>query len=107
MREREGRRSAEDSAEVAQRGAPALREREHRRSSLRQRPPLHCGGALPALRLRSPPRCTGALVRAVLALSAALHWRSPPRYASARLRTATALSSATRWRFTFGYASTL
>ena len=58
-----------------------------------------CAGALPALHLRSLLRCTGALPRAVLALSAALHWRSLPRFASGRL--------AQRRRYTLGYACAL
>ena len=97
-----GRNSAGD----ARKGAPGKRGGGQRHSEveiagallcagsiLRPSPALSppCSGALPALRLRSPPRCTGVLARAVLALSAALHWRSPPRYATARLCTATAL----------------
>ena len=52
------------------RPAPALS------SALRRRSPPTSASALPALRLRSPLRCTGALARAVLALCAAIHLRS-------------------------------
>ena len=101
-----GPRSVRECAGVARRGAPAQRERDRALCSAPALSPPSTG-ALPALCLRSPPRCTRALARAILALSAALHCRSPPRYASTRPCTATALSSAARRRYTLGYAGAL